>query len=76
MSLLDAVTDTIAEHEDVDGEVVVTEFVLIAAFIGADGEGHIYGDTLDGQRCHQTLGLLAYGLALENARVTDQGDDE
>lgn len=76
MTLLNAVTETIGEHEDVEGDVIVTSFVLIAAFVGTDGDSHIYGDTLDGQRCHETLGLLSYGLALENQRAIDQGDGE
>lgn len=74
--LINGVVDAIMDHESVDSGIIVTGFVLIASFVDTDGEGRIYGDTLDGQRCHETLGLLTYGLALENARVIDQGDDE
>ena len=75
VTLLDAITASIAEHEDVDGEALVTGFVIIAAFVDTTGEAHLYGETLDNQRCHETLGLLTYGLALENHRAV-HGDDE
>ena len=75
MTLLDAVTAAIAEHEKVDGEALVTGYVLIAAFVDTTGEGSLYSETLDNQSCHESLGLLTYALALENHRAV-HGDDD
>jgi hypothetical protein len=77
-TLLDAISEVIAKDEDVNGPVVVTGFVVLAEFMGESGEGHIYCDTLDGQRCHNTLGLLAYGTAVETQRAAQHvlGDDD
>lgn len=78
MTLLDAISQSIAEDEDVNGPVVVTGFVILAEFMGETGERHIYCDTLEDQRCHSTLGLLAYGTAVESHRAAHHilGDDE
>ena len=75
MSLLDAITDAIANYEHVDGEVVVTGFVLVASFMGSEGRA-IYCDTLDGQRDHESLGLLAYATAIETARAVTTFNEE
>lgn len=69
--LLKAVTECI-------GSGVVTGFVLVASFMDDDGDRRIYGETMQDQRCHETLGLLSYGLAVENrraAQVLDEDDE-
>lgn len=53
---------------------VVTGFVVMASFMDAEGERRIYGDTMQDQRCHETLGLLSYGMAVENRRAADFPD--
>jgi hypothetical protein len=73
VSLLDAVTDAI--RSNADGEAMVTAFVLIASFVPPDGESSIYTETAEHQRCHETLGLLAFGLAHENVRAVNPEDD-
>lgn len=50
---------------------LVTGFVVVASFLDSDGDQRIYGNTLDDQRCHTTLGLLSYGLAVETARAKE-----
>jgi predicted TIM-barrel enzyme len=76
MNLLDAISEVIAKDEDVQGNVIVTGFVVLAEFTGTDGVGRIYCDTLEGQRCHSTLGLLAYGTAVETHRAAQQVLDD
>lgn len=48
---------------------VVTGYVVVASFIDEDGDQRIYGNTMDDQRCHASLGLLSYGLAVEQGRA-------
>lgn len=78
MTLLDAITDAIKETEEIDGDVIVTGFVVMAEFLDESGEGRIFCDTLEGQRCHSTLGLLGYGTAVETQRAAQHvlGEDE
>lgn len=57
----------------VDGMVV--GYVVIANFLGGDGASRVYVDSMENQRCHETLGLLAYGWAIENRRAADSADD-
>jgi hypothetical protein len=68
--MIDAISGEIARYS---GETpgAVTEYVVLAAFVGADGEAKIWSDTAEGQQCHQTLGLLAYATAIESARAAD-----
>jgi hypothetical protein len=72
--LIGAITSTIAEHVETTG-VMVTNFVLLAAFVDEHGTGSIYTETAQDQRCHETLGLLTFGLALENRRAAEGGDE-
>lgn len=51
--------------------VMVTAYVVVASFIDANGEKNIITDTAADQRCHESLGLLSWGLAVENARAAD-----
>lgn len=62
-SLLDAIT------AQVDG--LVTGFVVLAEFIGPDGDERIYCDTMTDQRAHRTLGLLEFARAIEQRKVAD-----
>lgn len=59
---------------------IVTGFVVMATFVDADGDRRIYCNTARDMRCHETLGLLQYGLAVESERaartVLDEDDDE
>lgn len=64
-----------------DQGTFITSYVCIASFIGADGEKNIITDTASDQRCHESLGLLSWGLAVENARAAwtwreDTGRDD
>jgi hypothetical protein len=47
---------------------MVEAFVVIVGYTDLDGEKKIYGNTLKDQRSHNTLGLLAYGDAIERHR--------
>jgi hypothetical protein len=74
--MIDAIAAEIARYTGDSGPTVVTEFVVLASFVDARGERRIWGDSADDQRCHQTLGLLAYGTAVESARALEENDDE
>lgn len=64
-----------AEVRDKTGdEGFVTAYVVVAAFTDPDGVSSVYTETMDDQRCHETLGLLAFGAALENNRAVT-GED-
>lgn len=76
--LLSAITADVDEDRNGAG-VVVTSFVVIGSFIDAEGDRHIYSNTMDGQRCHETLGLLAFAQAVEADHAVGQrslGDDD
>jgi hypothetical protein len=73
VSLLDAITEAVAATDETNGAVVVTGFVVVASFMD-DGGRSIFSDTLDEQRCHETLGLLAFATAMENHRVIHPED--
>lgn len=51
------------------GEGMVTGFVVIAEYTDADGDQLLYCDTFSGQRAHRTMGLLQFGLAVENEKA-------
>lgn len=51
----------------VDG--IVTGFVVIYTYADREGEHHIGCDTMRDQRCHQTMGMLSFGLAIEERRA-------
>lgn len=70
MSLLDAITEAIRNCEAVEGEVVVTGFVLVASFMDEHDQA-IYCDTFEDQRGHETLGLLAHATAIETAKAAE-----
>lgn len=74
--VLGALQDAITEY--VEKTAVVTSYVVMASFMNAEGERHTYCDTMDGQRAHETMGLLAFGTAHEQAHVFKQlmEDDE
>jgi hypothetical protein len=80
-ALISAIANDIASSEEVAGEVVVMSFVVIATFLGEGGDHLIYSNTMPGQRSHETLGLVSFGLARENARAAgnidvNEEDDE
>lgn len=68
-----AVANAITGHHG-DEQPLVTAYVLIASFIDDTGDRAIYTDTPDGQRCHETLGLLAFGTAIESRRASQPDD--
>lgn len=55
----------------IGGGAMVTSYIVIASFITEDGDRNIITDTAYNQRCHESLGLLSWGLAVENARAAD-----
>lgn len=69
--LLDAIGQAIVSSDDfeTDANVIVTEYVVLAAFVEANGERSVYCDTIEDQTCSQSLGLLAFGTAIENKRA-------
>lgn len=68
-----AIANAITGHRG-DERPLVTSYVLIAGFIDDTGDRAIYTDTADNQRCHETLGLLAFGTAVESRRATQPDD--
>lgn len=75
-SMLDAISAAIAECRNITTPQIVTDYVVIASFMDEDGLRGIWEDTAEGQRCHQTLGLLAYGQAIESAHAVDEWEDD
>lgn len=65
--ILDALTAEI--RENTGGEGFVTAYIVIAAFTDAEGDSNLYTESGENQRCHESLGLLAFGMAHENARA-------
>lgn len=63
-----------AISECVDG--MITGFVVIAAFQDVEGERRIYCDTLQDQRCHETLGMLEFASAVERYRAVEVWREE
>lgn len=63
----DALIDCLSEQ--IEG--FVTGFVLVATYNDTDGESRIWTDTMRDQRCHQTMGLLAWASAVEAGRAQD-----
>lgn len=64
--------------QDEIGDGMVTGFVVIAEFTDAEGDQRLYCDTLNGQRTHRTMGLLSFGMAVENEKAQQawREDDE
>lgn len=60
----------------IEGEGFVTGFVLVATYTDSDGDTRIWTDTMRDQRCHSTLGLLSWALAVEQARAQDMWRDD
>jgi len=69
--LLDAISQAIVSSDDfeTDANVIVTDYVVLAAFIEPNGERSVYCDTIEDQTCSASLGLLAFGTAIENKRA-------
>ena len=63
--ILDAIT------ANLEGSGIVTGFVLVAEFTDEDGDARIICDSMTDQRCHRSMGLLAFGMAVEEARAQD-----
>jgi hypothetical protein len=72
--VLDAITAAIRTNTGNEG--IVTAFALVAAFADGDGVTALYTETMPDQRCHETLGLLSFAVALENQRAIGGGDDD
>lgn len=73
--LLSAITADITEGE---AGAVVTSFLVVGSFMDETGDRNIYSNVMDGQRCHESLGLLAFATAIEADRAVRQrhGDDD
>lgn len=72
--ILDALTAEI--RENTGGEGLVTSYIVIAAFTDTDGAGSMYTESGENQRCHESLGLLAFGMAHEQQRALTGEDGE
>jgi hypothetical protein len=77
-ALVDAIAADISDYFDEGngGKVIVTHFVVLANYIDADGDQNIYSNTALDQRCSESLGLLMFGLAREQARAARSLLDE
>lgn len=63
--------------EDESGcAVIVTGYVMLAECVDESGERTIYSETMDDQRCHTTLGLLSFGMAVESHRAISSVYDD
>jgi hypothetical protein len=71
--LLDPIATVVRAHTD-EG-ALVTAYVVLASFVDRNGIASVYTETIDGQRCHETLGLLTFGLAIENRRAAREDDE-
>ena len=71
--LLDAITTEV--RDNTGAEALVTSYVVIASFTDPEGASSLYTETAEGQRAHETLGLLAFGTAHESARVVSGDED-
>lgn len=60
----------------IEGAGIVTGFVVIAEFTDEDGDARIICDSMSNQRCHRSMGLLSFGLAVEEARVQDSSRED
>lgn len=69
--LAPAIADAIVASDEfvTDQGVIVTEYLVLAAFVESDGTRCFYTDAADDQTCTQSLGLLAFATALETKRV-------
>jgi hypothetical protein len=70
-TLLGAITDAACAVND-NGSVMVTEYVVLASYVDNEGVRAVYLDTVDGQTCTQSLGLLAFGMAIENKHAGEE----
>jgi hypothetical protein len=61
----------LAALNQIIGKGMVTGFAIVASFLDEDGDQRIYGNCMNDQRCHATMGLLDYGLAVERARAVE-----
>lgn len=67
----DAVADLIAK---VDPGAMATKFVLLAEVIDAEGDRCLWVCAREGQKPWDSLGLLQYGIALEQAATNHDAD--
>jgi hypothetical protein len=67
-ALAGAISDVVGEHEG----GMATRFVLLLETVGADGNLGLWTFTSEGMRPYETLGMLAYGMQVEQARQTFQ----
>lgn len=63
-----------AISECVDG--IVTGYVMLCTFMDDEGERRIYCDTMPDQRCHETIGLLGFGQAIESRRAVKEWESD
>lgn len=70
--VLNALTEQIRDRVEIEG--LVDSYIVIASFTDAHGKTSLYTETMKNQRCHETLGLLAFAMAQENHSALT-GDD-
>lgn len=55
---------------------IVTGYVLVAEYTDEDGDQRIIADVMENQRCHRTLGLLSFAIAIEQQKAARSWLDE
>lgn len=69
----DAIDGAVGEHE----RGFVTKWIALVETVGPEGDRGVWALASDGVMAWDSLGLLTFGLQLEQARaVAEQGDDE
>ena len=73
----DDTTDHVAQIiEGLEPGAFVTKFVLVAEVIDTDGVQCVWTHTHDDASAWDTLGLLGYATAIEEANLHNRGGDE
>lgn len=66
----DHVLEGIQRELEADGHVgMVLHYALVVAWVDEDGDHRIMGSCMDDQRAHITLGLLQFGVTIEQDRI-------
>ena len=69
----DAIDGAVGEHE----RGLVTKWIALVETVGPDGDRGLWTLTSDGINAWDSLGLLTFGLQLEQARaVAEHTDDD
>ncbi len=68
--MIDRSEDLVSELiEGLDPGAMVTKFVVVAEGIDTDGVRALYTATHEGAKAWDSIGLLTYALARENAQI-------